>query len=129
MPGDDSLRGAESSERPPASRVLLVVEDAQLRKLVGALLTRERFVVSECGTAQAAFAHPALASMDVVVCDEDLGDMNGVAFAVRFRQRFPAIPIVTLVSASFSGDPASAPDLVRKPFTATELIWAIRSLL
>ena len=71
---------------------------------------------------------------DLIVCDIDLPEMNGLQFIDRL-QSLPAKPPVILIIASMVwGEPTLCIDrgavaFLRKPFNAQELIMAIEAAL
>jgi CheY-like chemotaxis protein len=70
---------AESGER----RLLLVEDDADLRRALARYLSRSGWSVSEAPDGGAALATAAGASFDVIVCDAGLPDMTGMALHDR----------------------------------------------
>lgn len=59
-------------------RTILIEDDSDLRREIGEYLRRRGHDVTECATFQAGRAALAMAAIDVVVCDVNLPDGNGI---------------------------------------------------
>lgn len=109
-----------TSRRPlrGEARVLVVDDDAAVRRAVERVLTAAGYVVTTAATAAEALAQPA----DVVITDIVLGDDDGVALAGQLRARDPA-PVVILMTGFARGrfaDPGLP--LLHKPFPGRVLL-------
>ncbi|WP_198971781.1 PAS domain S-box protein [Xylophilus sp. ASV27] len=121
---------------PPGLQVLLVEDDAEVRKVVQAFLA-----ALGCRIATAANAEQALAALgggqpfDLLLTDIALGPgMRGTALAAEARARLPRLSV--LLMSGFSSELLDADrdapadwDLLRKPFTRQELAQAIVRVL
>jgi len=103
-------------------RVLVVDDSAYVRKMMTQMLTRSPFV-DVVGTARDGAEALELASAlrpDVITCDLNMPEMNGVAF-VRQQMATRPVPIVIISVASPSGEQvlaaleAGAVDFLQKP--------------
>jgi two-component system chemotaxis response regulator CheB len=103
-------------------RVLVVDDSAYVRKVVTQMLTRSPFI-EVVGTARDGREALELAvekQPDVITCDLNMPEMDGVAFVREQMLRSP-IPIVVISVASPSGDQvlaaleAGAIDFLQKP--------------
>jgi two-component system KDP operon response regulator KdpE len=115
-----------------SARILIVEDDAQIRKFLRISLEANGFAVSEARLGEDAIALAAEVSPDVVVLDLGLPDMDGREVIRRLRE-WTLVPIIVLsvraddaekVAALDSG----ANDYVTKPFSITELMARIRVL-
>jgi len=74
-------------------RILLIEDHDELRQEIAEYLRRRQQVVTECGTllqARAAVAATSPAApLEVVVCDANLPDGNGVDFCVEASPQLP----------------------------------------
>lgn len=103
-------------------RVLVVDDSAYVRKMMAQMLTRSPFV-EVVGTARDGNEALALAAdlqPDVITCDLNMPEMDGVAFVRQQMARRP-VPIVIISVASPSGEQvlaaleAGAVDFLQKP--------------
>jgi DNA-binding response OmpR family regulator len=116
----------------PAS-VLVVDDDADVRTLVSALLTRAGYLVAEAPDGRAALKELYGQRPDLVVLDVSMPDLDGWATLERIRE-LSDVPVVMLsargqelekVRALRSG----ADDYVTKPFGRQELLARVESVL
>src|SRR5687768_5231990 len=103
-------------------RVLVVDDSAYVRKMMAQMLTRSPFV-EVIGTARdgrEALEMAAELEPDVITCDLNMPEMDGVAFVREQMSRRP-VPIVIISVASPSGEQvlsaleAGAVDFLQKP--------------
>lgn len=117
------------------TRVLLVEDQADFRRLMVALLERQPDleVVAQAGTLSEARKHAGMVEFDVAVLDLGLPDGNGADLISHLRWSNPGAAVLIL---SASLDPASlekateagANEIMDKLATPVELIGAIRRL-
>ncbi|WP_375492944.1 response regulator transcription factor [uncultured Jatrophihabitans sp.] len=112
-------------------RVLVVEDEAPLRRALVMNLDARGFAVTEA--ADGAHALTALADhqQDVVILDLGLPDMSGVD-VIRSVRAFATTPIIVLSARSGSADKVHALDLgaddyVTKPFNMDELLARLRA--
>ena len=109
-----------------ATRVLVVDDDAALRRMMRRMLVSTAYQLAEAPSAEAAIQQAAKTSPDLVLLDLTMPGMGGLAFISQFRTWSEA-PIIVL---SVEGDEATqvealnagADDYVTKPFRARELL-------
>jgi len=81
-------------------RVLLIDDDAEVRRIVHLALTKDGYDVVEAPSgAQAIEAirtgdNPLLT--DVIICDVRMPQVNGIEAVAFFREQFPSVPIIVL---------------------------------
>jgi CheY-like chemotaxis protein len=121
------------------ARILVVDDDVLVRLAVKNILEREghAVVLAECGHdgAQAIEAY----AFDLAIVDIFMPDMDGLATIKIFHQSAPRLPIIVISGYAFRDTSGPAPDFLRmavdlgataclrKPFTATELLDAVRA--
>ena len=115
-----------------SKRVLLVDDDALVRRSVGRLLLRDGHAVIEAEGGRAAIAVLRNEPVDVVLTDLHMPDLDGIELIIAVRAMLPDIPVVamsgdsperfaSLLDAAMLG----AVVTLQKPFEARELLEAI----
>jgi two-component system KDP operon response regulator KdpE len=115
-------------------RVLIVEDDKPLRLTLAATLKAEGYGVVEAGSVTSARQHLEQSSIDLIVLDLGLPDVDGMTLLAELRTAGKATPIVVLTARD---DEASkvraldggADDYVTKPFGVAELLARVRSAL
>jgi two-component system KDP operon response regulator KdpE len=121
---------------PPSgvAPVVLVVEDeASIRKFLRAGLEGQGFVPVEAGNGQEGITWAATRSPDLVLLDLGLPDIDGLEVIRRLRE-WTSIPIIVLTARGQEGDKiraldTGADDYVTKPFSVGELLARMRVAL
>jgi two-component system KDP operon response regulator KdpE len=113
--------------------VLVIDDEASIRKFLRAGLEGQGFVPVEAGTGQDGIASAATRSPDVVLLDLGLPDIDGLEVIRRLRE-WTTIPIIVLTARGQEGDKiraldAGADDYVTKPFSVGELLARMRVAL
>ena len=111
----------------PTGRILVIDDERGIRSLCGDVLRRAGHDVEVADTGNGGLAAAAAgAPFDLVFCDINLPDINGVKVLAQLLERDPA-PTVILITAYPSVETAvrgmklGARDYVTKPFTPDEL--------
>jgi len=121
--------------RPPATisrRILLVDDEPNVRKTIAAMLRTAGHTVVEAEAPMAALSRLAEGSVDMVLTDLGMPDMNGIELAQTIRLRSPALPVVLLTGW---GDRAIQQDPLRgtvnavlgKPVSLEELLGCVQA--
>jgi DNA-binding response OmpR family regulator len=116
-----------------AAKILLVEDEAPIRRGLAEGLAREGYRVVEAEGVAAAVA-ALVAHPDLIVLDRRLPDGEGLD-VLRAARRLPAPPAVIVVSARglaedrIEGLEGGADDYVTKPFHLRELLARVRSVL
>lgn len=119
---------------PPAARVLVVDDEAPIRRFLRVGLTTEGFGVLEAATGAQARAAVAREGPDLVLLDLGLPDIAGHVLLERWRAEGVTLPIVILSSRTDEAGivqalETGADDYVTKPFGVLELLARIEALL
>jgi two-component system, cell cycle sensor histidine kinase and response regulator CckA len=125
---------AEPEAGPATVEILLVEDEAPLRRLAERALLREGHRVSVAEDAEAALAAvEAGLRPDLVVSDVSMPGMDGVALAAALRARLPGVAILlvsgyaeSMVGQDFSG---AGHAFLPKPYTPRELAAAVQASL
>jgi two-component system KDP operon response regulator KdpE len=117
----------------PDPAVVLIEDEAQIRRFLRATLTAEGYRLFEATTGAAGLIEVGSRQPDVVIVDLGLPDMDGLDVIRRLRE-WTAVPIVVLSARGQEQDKvtaldAGADDYVSKPFGAGELLARIRVAL
>ncbi|QOR67795.1 response regulator transcription factor [Cytobacillus suaedae] len=115
-------------------RVLLVEDEASIRRFVAINLERNQFEVIEASNGADARLALAGDAIDFVILDLMLPDIDGFVLCEEIRKSHPSIPIIILSARGedldrVMGLELGADDYMVKPFNPLELIARIRSVL
>src|SRR5690349_24554436 len=116
-----------------SSRVLLIDDESNIRRMVGALLQGEGFETSEAPNGAAGLAALTETPPDVIMLDLMMpGELDGLATLERLKQRLPDIPVVMMSGKASLADAVRATKLgafqfLEKPLTPEGLLVAVRS--
>ena len=119
-----------SSNQPS---ILVIDDEAQIRKFLRISLTAQGYKVIEAGTGTDGLAQAALARPDLVVLDLGLPDMDGKDVLGELRE-WSQVPVLVLSVRASEGEKVlaldgGANDYVTKPFAIQEFLARVRVLL
>ena len=108
-------------------RVLLVDDDPDIRKFVGATIREQGHSVTEAVDGAEAFEHLGATRFDVVVSDIRLPRHDGIEVFRRARRESPTTDVILMTSFAAVPDAVAAMkegayDYLMKPFEAEELL-------
>lgn len=114
-------------------RVLLVEDEAAIRKFVKINLEKEGYLVSDFPSAEKALEACKMQSFEIAVLDIMLEKMDGVTLLKILREVYPHMAIIMLTAKSEDIDKinafeSGADDYLSKPFNPKELILRIKSI-
>ena len=127
----------ETAETSPVSdgesAVLLIEDDAQIRRFLRATLGSHGYRLLEATTGEAGLVEAATRQPDIVILDLGLPDIDGLDVIRRLREWTP-LPIIVLSARGQERDKiaaldAGADDYVSKPFGVGELLARMRTAL
>jgi two-component system KDP operon response regulator KdpE len=114
-------------------RVLVVEDEAEIRRFVRMALAAEGFEVFEADGVQRGLIEAGTRRPDLVVLDLGLPDGDGVEL-IRDLRAWSDVPVLVLSARTTEGDKigaldAGADDYLVKPFSAGELLARVRAQL
>jgi two-component system, OmpR family, response regulator MprA len=114
--------------------VLLVDDDAPIRRMLERTLTAEGYDVAAVADGGSALAQVERSVPDVIVLDVAMPGMDGLSVTRRLRAKGLPVPILLLTARDalrerVAGLDAGADDYLVKPFEVEELTARIRALL
>jgi two-component system KDP operon response regulator KdpE len=118
---------------PGSARILIVDDEAPIRRFLRVALEAEGYAVTEAATARQGIDRTALDTPEAVILDLGLPDADGLS-VLRAIREWSKVPVLVLsVRADEAGKVAAldagAQDYVVKPFGIQELLARLRSLL
>ena len=118
----------------PAMNCLLIEDDVETYTFLREALKADGYDVTWCGNAADALVLTTGRDWDVIVLDRMLpGEMDGLAFLARLRERSPNVPVLVLsalasVDERVCGLRAGGDDYLAKPFALAELLARLNNL-
>ena len=113
--------------------MLLVDDDAPIRRMLERTLTAEGYAITAVADGGAALAQVERSLPDVIVLDVAMPGLDGLAVTRRLRSKGLAVPILLLTARDalherVEGLDAGADDYLVKPFDLPELVARLRAL-
>ncbi len=123
----------EASHGVPPARVLVIDDEAQIRRFLEISLRAQGYRVSQAATGQAGLEALVGEGADLVILDIGLPDMEGHDVLGELRQ-WSQVPVIMLTVRASETEKvraldAGANDYVTKPFGTQELMARVRALL
>lgn len=119
---------------PPSGSVLVVDDEAFLRRTLRSSLTASGFTVEEARSGEEAVSIVQQQALDVILLDMNMPGMGGLAACRKIRSAKPHVGIVMVTVRDSEDDKvnaldAGADDYITKPFQLRELIARLRAVL
>src|SRR5689334_15486636 len=115
--------------------VLIVDDEPNIRRMVGALLSAEGYEVRDAQDGATALARATDAEPDVLLLDLMMpGELDGMATLARFRKAMPDVPVVMMSGRAGLTDAVKATKLgafnfLEKPLTPEGVLLALAAAL
>ncbi|OIR19652.1 KDP operon transcriptional regulatory protein KdpE [mine drainage metagenome] len=118
---------------PNAATIIVVEDEAQIRRFLRTTLVSEGYQVVEAQTGKQGLSDAATHKPDLIILDLGLPDMDGVEL-IKGVRTWSSVPIIILSARSQEGDKisaldAGANDYLVKPFGVGELLARMRVAL
>lgn len=115
-------------------RILLIEDELDMARLIGALVAREGFVVDQGRSLDDAIMAAKSSPYDLILLDRRLPDGDGLSLLPSLRRMQPGVRVIMLTALDalnerVSGLDAGADDYLTKPFEEEELVARIRACL
>ena len=119
-------------------RILVIDDDAQLRKMLRQMLERQGYGVIEAGDGKEGMALYRQAPTELIITDIIMPEKEGVETIIELRRDFPDVKIIAISGGSRSLNKEYYLELAKrlgaaytftKPFARKELLEAIEDLL
>ena len=126
-----TVAAALPSDLRPAGHILLVDDDAEIRRLVAELLGRAGYRVSCAEDGEAAWEAFSANPFDLLITDHEMPRLTGLEFLRRVRVRSRDLPAI-MISGFMPWDEADLERLlqpgaiIEKPFSMADLLREIR---
>lgn len=116
-----------------AARILIIEDDAHIRRLLRAALQRAGLAVSEAATAREGLSLVDIAKPEIVLLDLGLPDRDGLELIQPIKQRSGATVLVVSAREDIAEKvialDLSADDYITKPFDTDEVLARIRAAM
>jgi diguanylate cyclase (GGDEF)-like protein len=116
------------------TRIMVVDDDPEVRRLLGKILKKEGFEVVPCESGMEAIERVAEIAPDLILLDVNMPEIDGLETCRRLVGDNAKIPIIFLTAQAavddrVAGLEAGGRDYVTKPFHAAELHARVRAVL
>src|ERR687895_2960880 len=117
------------------STILIIDDEPNIRRMVGALLSAEGFTVREAADGSSGAAIAMENEPDAVLLDLMMpGELDGMGTLTRLREKVPDVPVVMMSGRAGLSDAVRATKLgafhfLEKPLTPEGVLLALRSAL
>src|ERR1700691_3252360 len=124
----------KSNERRTMPIILIVEDEAKMRRLLELNLGEDGFTTLSAGDAESGLKHLHESAVDLVVTDLKLPGMNGLEFLQAIKRQNATLPVVVMtafgtVETAVEAMKKGASDYVLKPFSLSEMRMVIHKEL
>ncbi|MGI9078149.1 MAG: sigma-54-dependent transcriptional regulator [Gemmatimonadaceae bacterium] len=115
--------------------ILIVDDEANIRRMVGALLSAEGYIVRDAADGARAVASAVEDEPDVILLDLMMpGELDGIAALRRIREHLPDVPVVMMSGRAGVSDAVKATKLgafhfLEKPLSPDSVLLTLQSAL
>ena len=114
-------------------RVLLIEDDAAVRRIVRKMLERGRHEVTEAENGRVGLERLSDSAFDLVITDIVMPEMDGIETLIELRKLYPALKVIAMSGGGRTGNmdllssakKLGASAVLHKPFTIDVLTTAI----
>ena len=122
---------------PPPPTVLLIDDDPDFRSMLRRTLVRDGYAVQEAENGREGLKVLELSSVDVVVTDIIMPDMEGIELILQLRRTRPELPILAMSAGGRIGpdsylylaERSGATRTIAKPFSIGPFLELVREVL
>jgi DNA-binding NtrC family response regulator len=116
------------------ARVLVVDDEAGMRKSLAIMLRREGYPVTEASGGAEALDQLGREVFDLVVADLNMGDVSGLEVLRHVREANPDVEVILMtaygtIEAAVEAMKLGAFDFVTKPFQSEEILLRVRNAI
>ena len=119
------------------ANILLIDDDAEIRRVLGKVLVGAGHSVSEASDGKAGLRRFAGQPADLVITDIYMPEMDGIEFIRRVREAFPEARIIAMSGGGFlskdkilgAASLLGADEVLGKPFSAQDIREAVERVL
>lgn len=117
-----------------SNKILIVDDDAEIRKVTGIYLANEGYEILKAENGIEAIRIIEDTEVDLILLDIMMPEMDGIEVCMKIREKQLVMPIIFLSAKSeeldkIHGLASGADDYITKPFNAMELIARVKSNL
>jgi serine/threonine protein kinase/CheY-like chemotaxis protein len=123
-----------SSDTSKADVILVVDDEAQVRRLLAKILEMDRYVVIEADNGETAMEILRKEEISLVLADLIMPTLGGMQLLQAVRQRSPQVPVIIISGKNDVEDAVQcirtgAADYIAKPFKVTQIRQAVKTAL
>ncbi len=119
---------------PAPPRVLVVDDEAGMRKSLAIMLRREDYVVAEAAGGTAALDQIGREVFDLIVADLNMDDLSGLEVLRHVKQANPDVEVIMMtaygtIESAVEAMKLGAFDFITKPFQPEEILLRVRNAI